>query len=106
MMMPTPSPMGGHFVPSPQQQAGVPSPGQRMSMAPSPQMRPGMENIQQNDDQAYLEKVRQLSKYIEPLKKMIAKIGDEDQEKLGKMKKLMDILSNPTKRLNYDVLLR
>ncbi len=108
MMMPTPSPMGGHFVPSPQQAAGVPSPGQRMGMAPSPQsgMRPAGNADQQNDDQAYLEKVRQLSKYIEPLRKMIAKIGNEDQEKLGKMKKLMDILSNPAKRLNYDVLLR
>jgi len=109
MMMPTPSPHS-HFVPSPQQNAGVPSPGQRMSMAPSPQgsIRPGMDmNSQnQNDDQAYLAKVQQLSKYIEPLKKMIAKIGNEDQEKLGKMKKLMDILSNPTKRLDYHVLLR
>jgi len=108
MMMPTQSPMGGHFVPSPQQTAGVPSPGQRMSMAPSPQgtIRPGMDVNNQNDDQAYLAKVQQLSKYIEPLKKMIAKIGNEDQEKLGKMKKLMDILSNPTKRLDYKVLLR
>merc|ERR1712212_1085106 len=79
-------------------------------MAPSPQggVRPGMDmnNPNQNDDQAYLAKVQQLSKYIEPLKKMIAKIGNEDQEKLGKMKKLMDILSNPTKRLDYKVLLR
>merc|ERR1712223_2014553 len=108
MMMHTQSPMGGHFVPSPQQTAGVPSLGQRMSMAPSPQgaIRPGMDVNNQNDDQAYLAKVQQLSKYIEPLKKMIAKIGNEDQEKLGKMKKLMDILSNPTKRLDYKVLLR
>merc|ERR1719411_824982 len=37
---------------------------------------------------------------------MIAKIGNEDQEKLQKMKKLMDILSNPSKRLDYSVLLR
>ena len=37
---------------------------------------------------------------------MIAKIGNEDQEKLKKMTKLMDILSNPTKRLPYNVLLR
>ena len=65
-----------------------------------------MNSQNQNDDQAYLAKVQQLSKYIEPLKKMIAKIGNEDQEKLGKMKKLMDILSNPTKRLDYHVLLR
>ena len=117
MMMPQQSPMGGHFVPSPNNPgaAGVPSPGQRMSMAPSPQggVGPGpqrgpgsMEMNQQSDDQAYLDKVRQLGKYIEPLKKMIAKIGNEDQEKLGKMKKLMDILSNPSKRLAYDVLLR
>jgi len=107
MMVPTQSPMGGHFVPSPQQTAGVPSPGQRMSMAPSPQgaVRPGLD-MNNADDQAYLAKVQQLSKYIEPLKKMIAKIGNEDQEKLGKMKKLMDILSNPTKRLDYKVLLR
>lgn len=37
---------------------------------------------------------------------MIARIGNEDQEKLGKMKKLMDILSNPTKRLPLEVLLK
>ena len=60
----------------------------------------------QNDDQVYLAKIQHLSKYIEPLKKMIAKIGNEDQEKLGKMKKLMDILSNPTKRLDMKVLFR
>ena len=69
---------------------------------PSVEMNPQS----QNDDQAYLAKIQHLSKYIEPLKKMIAKIGNEDQEKLGKMKKLMDILSNPTKRLDMKVLLR
>ncbi len=37
---------------------------------------------------------------------MIARIGNEDQEKLGKMKKLMDILSNPSKRLPLEVLLK
>jgi hypothetical protein len=37
---------------------------------------------------------------------MIAKIGNEDQEKLGKMKKLMDILSNPTKRMPMETLLK
>merc|ERR1712141_592498 len=65
------------------------------------------DNSQQTPEEAaYLDKVRQLGKYIEPLRKMIAKIGNEDQEKLQKMKKLMDILSNPSKRLAYDVLLR
>ena len=108
MMMPTQSPMGGqHFVPSPQN-PNVPSP-QRMGMAPSPSQTsirtPGNPEMNQQTDE-YLEKVRQLGKYIEPLRKMIAKIGNEDQEKLQKMKKLMDILSNPSKRLAYDVLLR
>ena len=60
---------------------------------PSVEMNPQS----QNDDQAYLAKIQHLSKYIEPLKKMITRIGNKEQEKLGKMKKLMDILSNPTK---------
>ncbi len=50
--------------------------------------------------------MKQLGKYIEPLSRMIAKIGNEDQEKLGKMKKLMDILSNPSKRLPMETLLK
>ena len=114
IMMPSQSPMGagGHFVPSPQN-PNVPSP-QRMGMAPSPSQTsirtPGSHNQNHNPEHQqtdeYLEKVRQLGKYIEPLQKMIAKIGNEDQEKLQKMKKLLDILSNPSKRLAYDVLLR
>ena len=115
MMMPAQSPMGpgGHFVPSPQN-PNVPSPGQRIGMAPSPSQTsirtPGSNqqahNPEHQQTDEYLEKVRQLGKYIEPLRKMIAKIGNEDQEKLQKMKKLMDILSNPSKRLDYNVLLR
>lgn len=50
--------------------------------------------------------MKQLSRYIEPLSRMIAKIGNEDQEKLGKMKKLMDILSNPNKRMPMETLLK
>merc|ERR1711936_857396 len=58
------------------------------------------------DEQAYLDKVKALGKYIEPLRRMIARIGNEDQEKLGKMNKLMDILSNPTKRMPMETLLK
>ena len=114
IMMPSQSPMGagGHFVPSPQN-PNVPSP-QRMGMAPSPSQTsirtPGSHNQNHNPEHQqtdeYLEKVRQLGKYIEPLQKMIAKIGNEDQAKLQKMQKLLDILSNPSKRLAYDVLIR
>ena len=47
-----------------------------------------------------MEKVKQLKKYIEPLKRMIHKIGNKnDQDKLTTMKKLLDILSNPDKRM-------
>jgi len=52
------------------------------------------------EDREYLEKVKQLEKYIEPLRRMIHKIGNEnDQDRLTKMKKLLDILSNPDKRM-------
>ena len=47
----------------------------------------------------YMDKVKQLEKYIEPLRRMITKIGTEDQDRLAKMKKLLEILSNPEKRM-------
>lgn len=73
-----------------------------MSSANTPQMEPPGSQ----EDREYIEKVRQLSKYIEPLREMIARIGNEDQIRLDKMKKLMDILSNPNKRMSLEVLLR
>ena len=82
----------------------VPSPIMS-STANTPQM-PGTTGggDQSQEDQQYLEKVRQLGKYIEPLRRMIARIGNEDQAKLEKMKKLMDILSNPSKRMPMETL--
>merc|ERR1719479_90616 len=61
---------------------------------------------QRQNEQEYLDKVKQLGKYIEPLRRMIARIGNEDQEKLQKMNKLMDILSNPNKRMPMETLLK
>ncbi|KAG8223289.1 hypothetical protein J437_LFUL001163 [Ladona fulva] len=58
------------------------------------------------EDQAYREKVRQLSKYIEPLRRMIARMGNDDVERLSKMKKLLEILSNPSKRMPLETLLK
>jgi len=58
------------------------------------------------EDREYLDKVKQLEKYIEPLRRMIMKIGNEDQDKLAKMKKLLDILSNPDKRMPLGTLLK
>ncbi len=65
-----------------------------------------MDNPSSQEDQQYLEKVRQLSRYIEPLREVIAQIGTDDQNKLDKMKKLMDILSNPNKRMPMETLLK
>ncbi|KAL1512579.1 hypothetical protein ABEB36_002151 [Hypothenemus hampei] len=62
-----------------------------------------------HDEQAYREKVRYLSKYVEPLRKLITRMGTEggkNGEKLSKMRKLLEILSNPHQRLPLDTLLK
>ena len=93
-------------MPSPAGQRGsnmAPSP---MSSANTPQMQGEPHQPGSQEDQQYLDKIRQLSIYIEPLREMIAGIGDGDQNKLDKMKKLMDILSNPNKRMPMETLLK
>lgn len=52
------------------------------------------------EDQQYMEKLKQLSKYIEPLRRMINKIDkNEDRKKdLSKMKSLLTILTDPSTR--------
>ncbi|XP_059092185.1 mediator of RNA polymerase II transcription subunit 15-like isoform X2 [Tigriopus californicus] len=110
MGMMSQSPVAGQYIHSPQQ-APIPSPaggGGPRSMAPSPLSSANTPNPQDTsstqDEQAYLEKVRQLAKYIEPLRIMISRIGSSDQVKLDKMKKLLDILSNPNKRMPIETL--
>lgn len=107
-LAPSPGGAGGGMVMTPGQQ------GQRSvgGMAPSPSSslntpgQPGQSPMQ--DEQAYREKVRQLSKYIEPLRKMIARMGNEGEhmEKTSKMKKLLEILSNPSQRMPLETLLK
>ena len=94
--MGNPSP-GGTMIPSPLGgQARGPG-----SLAPSPssQVNTPLNQPASQEEREYLEKVKQLEKYIEPLRKMIFRIGNDDNEKLGKMKKLLDIMSNPDKRM-------
>ncbi|XP_076303807.1 mediator of RNA polymerase II transcription subunit 15-like isoform X2 [Lasioglossum baleicum] len=102
------------LVPSPSPQHPIMA-GQNRSvgMAPSPSSSlntpggVGATPSPQQEDQAYRDKVRQLSKYIEPLRRMIAKMGNEGNvDKLSKMKKLLEILSNPSKRMPMDTLLK
>ncbi|XP_037958604.1 mediator of RNA polymerase II transcription subunit 15-like [Teleopsis dalmanni] len=60
------------------------------------------------EDQLYREKYKQLAKYVEPLTRMVAKIGNDgtNVEKITKMSKLLEILSNPTKRVPLETLLK
>ncbi|XP_044743309.1 mediator of RNA polymerase II transcription subunit 15 isoform X2 [Chrysoperla carnea] len=115
------APSSNQMVPSP---ALVPSPSSQMTMMSGPQRSVGMapspgsslntpgqaaptpSPLGMQEDQAYRDKVRQLSKYIEPLRKMIARMGNDDVEKLSKMKKLLEVLSNPTKRMPLETLLK
>lgn len=88
-------PPSNQMVPSP---ALAPSPGSQMGMMGGPQRSVGMVPSPSNsintpgapnqspmggqDDQAYRDKVKQLSKYIEPLRKMIARLGNDGERKL------------------------
>merc|ERR1719495_992571 len=97
--MKNPSP-GGTIPPSP-----VGAQNRSNSLAPSPSSQVNTPlNPASQEDKEYLEKVKSLEKYIEPLRKMILKVGNEDNEKLDKMKKLLDIMSNPDKRMTLPTL--
>ncbi|XP_011497418.1 PREDICTED: mediator of RNA polymerase II transcription subunit 15 isoform X2 [Ceratosolen solmsi marchali] len=104
------------LVPSPNTQHTMLAGAQRsVAMAPSPSSSLntpagalGATPSPLQDDQtsqAYKDKVRKLSKYIEPLRKMILKMTNEgNTEKMSKMKKLLEILTNPSSSTKLDVL--
>ena len=98
--------------PSPSMQMNVPTPGgmlhtpQGAGMGGAGMVGPGGGPVPGTEDHHYLEKVRQLSRFIEPLTKLISRFGDDDSEKLSKMKIMLDILSNPNKRMPMDTLLK
>jgi len=105
-----PSP-GGGLGQSPMPPGSVKVPGSQPS-APSPQLHtpagatatPSPRNHQ--EDIQYMEKVKQLSKYIEPIKRMIENTSQQDTAKLSKMKKLLDILENPSHQFTLDLLIK
>uniref|UniRef100_A0A182SY54 ARC105/Med15 mediator subunit central domain-containing protein n=1 Tax=Anopheles maculatus TaxID=74869 RepID=A0A182SY54_9DIPT len=72
------------------------TPGQPGGAVPSP--------LNPQDEQLYREKYRALTKYIEPLKRMIAKMENDDIDKIAKMKRLLEILSNPSVRIPLETL--
>ncbi|XP_077475974.1 mediator of RNA polymerase II transcription subunit 15 isoform X2 [Stigmatopora argus] len=107
---PTPSPGGFQPSPSPQpsqspstartpQNYGVPSPG-ALSTPGNPNSVMSPAGAISQEDQQYMEKLKQLSKYIEPLRRMINKIDKNEERKkdLSKMKSLLNILTDPNAR--------
>ncbi|KAG5675912.1 hypothetical protein PVAND_005771 [Polypedilum vanderplanki] len=126
MSVPSPIGMTSHGIASPAM-AMVPSPQAPMSntprvmsnvnvMAPSPSgpmNTPGQPQAVQSpmnpaDDQIYREKYNRLTKYKEPLKKMISRVGSDgiNSEKITKLKKLLEILSNPDTRIPLETLVK
>ncbi|XP_074643654.1 mediator of RNA polymerase II transcription subunit 15-like isoform X2 [Tubulanus polymorphus] len=122
---PSPAPPGSYPMHSPAAMIRTPSPGSQIARSPAPRQTmgaPSPGSIQLNtpgnpgsvgsniDDQAYLEKLKQLSKYIEPLRKMISKIDKDDdncrKKDLSKLTNLLDILSDSSKRLPMSTLLK
>ncbi|XP_043275644.1 mediator of RNA polymerase II transcription subunit 15-like [Venturia canescens] len=113
------APSSNQMVPSP---ALVPSPSPQHSMMAGPQRSVGMAPSPSSslntpggvgatpspqEDQAYREKIRQLNRYIEPLRRMITKMGSEaNVDKMSKMKKLLEILSNPLKRVPLETIIK
>ena len=88
---------------------GAPSPGCTINTPGQPQQpSPAAQCVtnSQMEDAAYMEKVRQLSKYIDPLGRVIERMGNEDVEKSKKMKQLYDMLQNPQRRMPMETLLK
>lgn len=98
-LIPSPSPQMGSVPPRNIGQSPgstLNTPGQPGGAAPSP--------LNPQEEQLYREKYRSLTKYIEPLKRMIAKMENDDIDKIGKMKRLLEILCNPTTRIPLETL--
>ncbi|XP_014205272.1 mediator of RNA polymerase II transcription subunit 15 [Copidosoma floridanum] len=110
-MVPSPA-----LVPSPNPQHTMLGSQRSMAMAPSPStslntpagMIGGAVPSPLQDDQisqACKEKIQKLRKFIDPLNKMIIKLTNEGYtEKISKVKKLLEILTNPSSVTKLDVL--
>lgn len=107
-MVPSPqAPMSNQ--PQRMQNVMAPSPSSNMSMNTpgQPQGDYAQSPMNPHDDQIYREKYNQLTKYKEPLKKVISRVGPENNsEKLTKLKKLLEILSNPEARIPLETLVK
>lgn len=103
------------LVPSPMSinMMGQRPPGSIPSVAsPSPLNTPVMVPVpspaarQMNDDQAYMEKCKQLSRFIEPLRARLEAGERENRPDLGKTRNLLKIISDPNSRVPMELLLK
>ncbi|CAH1801822.1 unnamed protein product [Owenia fusiformis] len=103
-MVPSPSPGNAMPIPSPgsRQSNTAPSPGGGLNTPGNPNSMGASASpaARTAEDIAYAEKHKQLSRYIEPLRRMISRIDkDENRKKeLSKMKRLLDVLSDTKTR--------
>ncbi|XP_065663920.1 mediator of RNA polymerase II transcription subunit 15 isoform X4 [Hydra vulgaris] len=110
---PHPSPSNVIFVSSPQQATHQqPSPSPALQSAPSPaftnppSVGPATSPPQQADDQTYIEKLKELSKYVTPLTETLAMMqkGEEHKKGRDKMAGLLDVITNKNRRVSADML--
>ena len=102
-----PSPQAPMSNPPRMQNVMAPSPSANMNTPGQPQGDYVQSPMNPHDDQIYREKYNQLTKYKEPLKKVIQRVGPENNsEKLTKLKKLLEILSNPEARIPLETLVK
>jgi len=64
-----------------------------------------------NDEQAYIEKLKHLSRFIEPLRAMIARFDRDDgmfekKKEISKIRNLLHLISEPNKRIPMETLLK
>ncbi|CAC5382032.1 MED15 [Mytilus coruscus] len=107
MSMMTPSPVAPSPATRGQGMYGVPSPSSNMNTPAMSHASPAPRSV---EEQAYLDKLQKLSRYVEPLRRMIKRLStdkDEDHKKdISKMKNLLEILTDPSKRLPMATLLK
>ncbi|KAA0191874.1 hypothetical protein HAZT_HAZT004622 [Hyalella azteca] len=100
-MIPSPVSSGGRT-----SMMGAPSPGSNMVNTPGQPLQPSPASATPGEDKAYFEKIQQLQKYVKPLKEVIANSGREEGQsnEIYKMKKLLDHLTNPMRRVSTETL--
>lgn len=103
-----PSPMSVGML-NPRATGSVPSPSPLNTPVMVPTASPATRMI--SDEQVYMEKLKQLSRFIEPLRAMIAKFDRDDgvfekKKEISKIRNLLHLISEPNKRIPMETLLK